>query len=36
MLCTRLSMRFDVVNHNVEVHAILAGLGLWYALKEKR
>jgi hypothetical protein len=26
---------FDVVNHNVKVHAILAGLGLGYALKEK-
>jgi hypothetical protein len=26
----------DVVNHNVEVHAVLARFGLGYALKEKR
>jgi hypothetical protein len=26
---------FDVVNHNVDVHAVFAGLGLWYDLKEK-
>ena len=27
---------FDVVNHNVEVHPVLAGFGLGNSLKEKR
>src|ERR1700683_278241 len=39
-LCTQsqqpVDFGFDVVNHKVEVHAVLARFGFGYALKEKR
>ena len=31
-----MDLGFNVVDDNVEVHAVLAGFGLWYSLKEKR